>query len=76
MIAAKFREHVKNATPLYFRVNFRGKCFREIGVNHENHENIVPQTFGAIRYVSRHFNLPTFSVQATPLKTGKVMRVL
>ena len=51
MIAAKFREHVKNATPLYFRVNFRGIFFRERGVNPENHENIVPRTFGAIPYV-------------------------
>ena len=27
------------------------KLFCERGVNHENHENIVPRKFGAIQYV-------------------------
>ena len=37
-----------NTFALYFKVNFRGKNFHERGVNHENHENIVPRKFGAI----------------------------
>ena len=42
------------STPLYFRVNFRGKTFRERGVNHEN---IVPRKFGAIRYLCLSLSL-------------------
>ena len=58
MIAAKFREHFREAPPttctrqpIIFVANvsviFVEKKFVK-GVNHENRENIVPQKFGAI----------------------------
>ena len=31
--------------------NVREQKIRERGVNHENHENIMPRKFGAIRYL-------------------------
>ena len=46
---------VENATPINFEItmkrNVREQKIRERGVNHENHENIMPRKFGAIRYV-------------------------
>ena len=61
MIAAKFREHFREAPPttctrqpIIFVANlsviFVEKYFVK-GVNHEHHENIVPRKFGAIRYI-------------------------
>ena len=41
----------ENATPINFEItNVREQKIRERGVNHENHENIMPRNFGAIRY--------------------------
>ena len=43
----------ENATPINFEItmkrNVREQKIRERGVNHENHENIMPRKFGAIR---------------------------
>ena len=45
-------QHVENATPINFEItNVREQKIRERGVNHENHENIMPRKFGAIRYL-------------------------
>ena len=45
---------MENATPINFEItmkrNVREQKIRERGVNHENHENIMPRKFGAIRY--------------------------
>ena len=47
---------MENATPINFEItmkrNVREQKIREQGVNHENHENIMPRKFGAIRYLS------------------------
>ena len=44
---------VENATPINFELtmkrNVREQKIRERGVNHENHENIMPRKFGTIR---------------------------
>ena len=43
----------ENATPINFEItmkcNVREQKIHERGVNHENHENIMPRKFGAIR---------------------------
>ena len=45
--------------PLYVTYNVREQKICERGVNHENHENIMPRKFGAILYTLVHTYLIT-----------------
>ena len=46
--------------------NFREKNFREWEDNHENHENILPRKFGAIRYIQIVSELCSLFISSHP----------
>ena len=49
VIAPIFRDYHCDMPTIFLIQNFREDIFRDPKLNHENHENIVARTFGAIR---------------------------
>ena len=61
------------ATPIKI-LNFREEKFRDQKANHETHENIAPQKFGATPYACIHASGPCAlcsSAQLAPICVGK-----
>ena len=64
LIATHARTHVKNC--------HAHKNFREWEVNHENHENIIPRKFGAIRYIVICGEASSYGRSATSWKRASI----